>query len=85
MTNFHLVVIAQITQFTSSGVYCFHLTLHEMTKIEKEMLILGKLHLLSRNGSIQHARQITARKCKRVTCDYHFDNRSVCKDGLKKK
>ena len=26
------------------------------------MLILGKLHLLSRNGSIQHARQITARK-----------------------
>lgn len=32
--------------------------------------------------SFSIARLITARKCKQVTCDYHFDYRSVCKDGL---
>ena len=54
-----------------------------MTKVAKDMLILGKLQVLSRTSdSIQHVRQTKAGKRKRVTCDYCFDHHHVCKDAF---
>ena len=71
------------SQFTASEVFSFHLSLCEMNKIEKEMLILGKLHVFSRTiDSTEHARQVKLGKRKRVTCDYAFDHRHVCKSGF---
>ena len=72
-----------LSQFTVAEVYSFILSLREMTKTEKDMLILGKLHVLSRNeSSVHHANRVHPGKRKRVTCDYHFDYRSVCKDAF---
>ena len=72
-----------LSRFTTEEVFVFHLSLYEMTKSEKEMLILGKLQAISRvTDSIQHARQSKAGKRKRVTCEYCFDDRVVCKDGF---
>ena len=54
-----------------------------MTKSEEEMLILGKLHAISKSSdSIQHARQLKPGKRKHVTCGYCFNDRLVCKDGF---
>ena len=53
-----------------------------MTKEQKYMLILGKLHLLSRAG------ESTAHACKkggkrqRITYNYAFDHRQVCKKAF---
>ena len=59
-----------LSQFTPNEVFAFHL-LCEMTKVEKDMLVLGKLQILSRTtDSTQHARQTKLGKRKRVTCDY---------------
>lgn len=72
-----------LAQFTTAEVFQFHLSLYEMTKVAKDMLILGKLQVLSRTSdSIQHARQTKAGKRKRVTCDYCFDHHHVCKDAF---
>ena len=65
-----------LTRFTTEEVFVFHLSLCEM-------LILGKLQAISRvSDSTQHARQSKAGKRKRVTCEYCFDDRIVCKDGF---
>ena len=54
-----------------------------MTKVETEMLVLGKLQVLSRTTeATHHARKTKLGKRKRVTCDYHFDHRNVCRDGF---
>ena len=72
-----------LSQFTITEVYSFYLLLREMNKTEKDMLILGKLQILSRGGSsVQHANRVQPGKRKRVTCDYRFDYRSVCKDAF---
>ena len=72
-----------LSQFTAAEVFSFHLSLSEMTKVETEMLVLGKLQVLSRTTeSTHHARQTKLGKRKRVTCDYHFDHRNVCRDGF---
>lgn len=72
-----------LSQFTADEVYMFHLSLFEMTKMERDLLILGKLQVLSRpNDTIKHARQAKPGKRQRVTCDYRFDHRQVCKDGF---
>ena len=75
--------VACLTQFNTDEIYRFCLSLYGMTKSEKEMLILGKLHAISKSSdSIQHARQSKPGKRKRVTCGHCFDDRLVCKDGL---
>ena len=64
-----------LAQFTPSEVFSFHLSLCEMSKVEKDMLVLRKLHVLSRaTDSTDHVRL-----GKRVTCNYFFDHRPVCK------
>ena len=52
-----------------------------MTKVE-DMLLLGKLQVMSRVGdTIQHAGRAKLGE-HRVTCDYRFDHRHVCKDSF---
>ena len=47
------------------------------------MLLLGKLQIISKaQDATHHACQITAGKRKRVTCEYAFDSRPVCRDGF---
>lgn len=65
-----------LSEFTTVEVYTFCLSLREMTKTEKDMLILGKLHAFSQTSStIHHANRVQLGNRKRVTCDYHFDYR----------
>lgn len=71
-----------LAEFSTSEVFAFYLTLREMTKSEKYMFILGKLHAVIRTGSTEHARQKKAGKRKRATCEYSFDHRAVCKEGF---
>ena len=72
-----------LSQFSAEEVYLFHLSLFEMTKVEKDMLLLGKLQVTSRVGdTIQHAGRAKPGKRQRVTCDYRFDHRHVCKDSF---
>ena len=64
-----------LTQFDTDEIYRFHLLLYEMTKSEKEMSILGKLHAISKpSDSIQHAQQSKPGKRKHVICGYCFDD-----------
>ena len=54
-----------------------------MQKCKKDMLLLGKLQVISKaQDDTHHARQKTAGKRKRVTCEYAFDSRPVCRDGF---
>ena len=72
-----------LSQFSTDEVYTFHLSLFEMSKGERDMLILGKLQVLTRaTDTIQHARQSKLGKRQRITCDYSFDHRRVCRDAF---
>lgn len=72
-----------LSQFTANEVYMFHLSLFEMTKMERDLILLGKLQVLTRaSDTIQHARKQKPGKRQRVTCDYKFDHRHVCRDGF---
>lgn len=46
--SFQLAVLWKLSQFTVDEVYTFHLSLFEMTKMERHLLILGKLQVLTR-------------------------------------
>ena len=47
------------------------------------MLLLGTLQVLTRAiDIIQHARQTKLGKRQRITCDYSFDHRRVCRDAF---
>ena len=75
--------ISCLSQFETNEVFRFHLMLCEMQKCEKDMLLLGKLQVISKaQDDTHHARQTTAGKRKRVTCEYAFDRRPVCRDGF---
>ena len=55
----------------------------EMTKMVRDLLILGKLQALTRpSDTIKHARQAKPGKFQRVTCDYMFDHHQYCKYGF---
>ena len=71
-----------LSAFNSDEVYQFHLSLLEMTKEEKSMLLLGKLHVVSNAGdSTSHARKKGPKRA-RVTYNYAFDHREVCKKAF---
>lgn len=72
-----------IAQITPSEVFSFHLSLCEMSKVEKVMLVLGKLHVLSRaTDSTDHACQMKLGKRKHVTYTYVFDHHPICKASV---
>lgn len=65
--------------FDTDEVYQLHLNFLEMSKEQKQMLILGKLHVLSRAGeTTAHARKKGGKR-QRITYSYAFDHRPVCK------
>ena len=71
-----------LSSFDVDEVYQLHLNLLAMSKEEKTMLMLGKLHVLSRAGeSTTHARR-KGPKRQRVTYSYAFDHRQVCKQAF---
>ena len=71
-----------LSAFNTDEIYQFHLNLLEMTKDEKSMLLLGKLHVLSNAGdSTSHARKKGPKRA-RVTYNYAFDHREVCKKAF---
>ena len=71
-----------LSTFNTDEIYQFHLNLLEMTKEEKSMLLLGKLHVLSKAGdSTSHARKKGTKRA-RVTYKYAFDHREVCKQAF---
>ena len=71
-----------LSLFDVSEVYQFLLNLLEMSKEQKSMLLLGKLHILSRAGEpINHARKKGGKR-QRVTYNYAFDHREVCKKAF---
>jgi hypothetical protein len=53
----------------------FRLNMMELGKIERDMFIIGKLHLLVRNPTmVSHARSSKAVKKQRLTATYAFDH-----------
>ena len=71
-----------LAAFDLNEVYQFQLNLLEMTKEQKSMLILGKLHVLSRAGEpTAHARKRGGKR-QRITYNYAFDHREVCKKAF---
>ena len=71
-----------LVDFNWNEIYQFHLNLLEMSKDQKTMLLLGKMHVLSKAGeSILHARR-KGPKHSRVTYNYAFDHQTVCKDAF---
>jgi hypothetical protein len=71
-----------LSVFDVDEVYQLLLNFHEMSKEEKCMFILGKLHVMSRAGELtSHARK-KGDKRQRVTFSYAFDHRQVCKQAF---
>ena len=55
----------------------------ELQKPKKDMLLLGKLQVSGNTSDvIQHARQAKSAKRRRVTYQYAYDSRSVCKGAF---
>ena len=70
-------------QFTEDELYSIRLSMLELQKVEKDMLLLGKLQLLANaTDVIHHSRQEVNVQRKRVTYRYAFDGRSVCKSAF---
>ena len=67
-------------QFSEDEVYYSRLQMLELEKGERDMLFLGKLMVCGRTASsVSHARKVTATKRQRVTYEYSYDHRVVCK------
>ena len=66
------------SQFTEDELYDIQLTMHEISKQEKDMLLLGKLQVLICPGEVKHARKVSKAKRQRITYQYAYDHRSVC-------
>ena len=66
------------SQFTEDELYDIRLTMHELSKQEKDMLLLGKLKVLICPGEVIHARKVSKVKRRRITYQYAYDHHSVC-------
>lgn len=67
-------------QFSEEEVCTIRLKMLELEKVERDMLILGKLMVCARlAGSISHARKVCSTKRQRITYEYSYDCRVVCK------
>ena len=71
------------SQFTEDEVYSIRLQMLELQKTEKEMLLLGKLQVCATPPDVvHHARKATKAKRRRITYQYAFDGRYVCKPAF---
>ena len=67
-------------QFSEEEVYLIRLQMLELEKWMRDMLILGNLLVCARTASaVSHARKVTQTKRQRVTYEYSYDKRVVCK------
>ena len=67
-------------QFSEDEVYYSRLQMLELEKGERDMLLLGKLMVCGHTASsVSHARKVTATKRQRVTYEYSYDHRVLCK------
>ena len=63
--------------------YSIRLRMTELEKLERDMLLLGKLQVCARTASaISHARKVSATKRQRITYQYSYDHRVVCKHAF---
>ncbi len=70
-------------QFSEEYVYMTRLQMLELEKGECDMLIIGKLMVCARTASsVSHARRVTETKRQRVTYEYSYDHRVVCKPAF---
>ena len=64
------------SNFTEDEIYSVSLSMHELQKSEKDVLLLGKLQVCANASSVtQHARQAKCAKRRRVTYKYAYDSR----------
>ena len=69
--------------FEEDEIYSVRLSMMELEKVEKDMLVLGKLQVMAHlKDVIHHARKITNVQRRRVTYQYAYDNRTVCKSAF---
>ncbi len=74
------VPMIAIRQFSEEYVYITRLQMLELEKEERDMLIIGKLMVCARTASsVSHARRLTETIRQRVTYEYSYDHRVVCK------
>ena len=67
-------------QFTVDEVYSARLEMVELDKEQRDMLLLGKLMVFGRTGgSVSHARKVIIDKRQRITYEYSYDHRIVCR------
>ena len=67
-------------QFTEEELYSIRLNMFELQKVEKDILLLGKLQVLANaTDVIHHSRQEVNVQRRRVTYHYAFDGRPMCK------
>lgn len=67
------------SKFTEDEAYSIRLQMLELQKFERDMLVLGKLQVMANTSSVVHARQVSKAKRRRVTYQYAYDGRFVCK------
>ena len=69
-------------QFSPPEILDFKLSMRELTKGERDLILMGKLQVVTRDpATISHARAKKPTK-RRLTCEYMFDHRCVCQKAL---
>ena len=70
-------------QFSITEIREFRLSMMELTKIEWDMFLMGKLHLIIRDpGTVSHARSSRAAKKQWLTTSHAFDHRIFCQKAF---
>ena len=68
-------------QFTLQEILDFKLSMRELSKGERDLFLMGKLHVSIRDPTtVAHARSKKAVKKQRMSCQYAFDHRLVCQN-----
>ena len=68
-------------QFSDDEVFHVRLQMQELEKPLRDFYLLGKLQVLGKGGDvpISHSRQASSSKRQRVTYQYAYDHRTICK------
>lgn len=72
------------SQFTEEEVFLTRLQMQELDRSQRDFYLLGKLQVLGKGSddSVSHARKTASSKRQRVTYQYAYDHRVVCKEGF---